>query len=84
MSCIKIRLPKSGPFSLQREEDRGRHLSGPWILADAGLLQGKKATASETDHIKSKGAIVSEDAVVKDGMIITANGPLPLWSSQRR
>lgn len=48
---------------------------GPWILADAGLLQGKKATASETDHIKSKGAIVSDDAVVKDGMIITANGP---------
>jgi len=48
---------------------------GPWILADAGLLQGKKATASETDHIKSKGAIVSDDAVVQDGKIITANGP---------
>jgi len=47
----------------------------PWILADAGLLQGKKATASDTDHIKSKGAIVSEDAVVQDGKIITANGP---------
>jgi len=48
---------------------------GPWILADAGLLKGKKATASETDHIKSKGAIVSDDAVVQDGKIITANGP---------
>jgi protease I len=48
---------------------------GPWILADAGLLNGKKATASETDHIKSKGAIVSDDAVVKNGNIITANGP---------
>ena len=48
---------------------------GPWILADAGLLQGKKATASETDHIKSKGAIVSDDAVVQDGKIITARGP---------
>ena len=48
---------------------------GPWILADAGLLKGKKATASETDHIKSRGAIVSDDAVVQDGMIITANGP---------
>lgn len=48
---------------------------GPWILADAGLLKGKRATASETDHIKSKGAIVSDEAVVQDGNIITGNGP---------
>ncbi len=48
---------------------------GPWILADAGLLKGKRATASETDHIKSKGAIVSDEAVVQDGSIITGNGP---------
>jgi len=47
----------------------------PWILADAGLLKGKRATASETDHIKAKGAIVSDEAVVQDGNIITANGP---------
>ncbi|MDQ1261087.1 MAG: protease [Euryarchaeota archaeon] len=47
----------------------------PWILADAGLLNGKRATASETDHIKSKGAIVSDEAVVQDGNIITGNGP---------
>ena len=48
---------------------------GPWILADAGLLNGKRATASETDHIKSKGAIVLDEAVVRDGNIITGNGP---------
>jgi protease I len=47
----------------------------PWILADAGLLNGKRATASETDHIKSKGAIVSDEAVVQDGNIITGNAP---------
>lgn len=47
----------------------------PWILADAGLLKGKRATASETDHIKAKGAVVSDEAVVRDGNIITANGP---------
>jgi protease I len=48
---------------------------GPWILADAGLLKGKRAIASETDHIKSKGAIVSDEVVVQDGNIITGNGP---------
>ncbi len=48
---------------------------GPWILADAGLLQGKEATAAETDHIKSKGAVISDQPVVSDGNIITANGP---------
>ena len=47
----------------------------PWILADAGLLNGKRATSSETDHIKSKGAVVSDEAVVQDGNIITGNGP---------
>lgn len=48
---------------------------GPWILADAGLLQGKQATAAETDYLKSKGAVVSDLAVVQDGNILTANGP---------
>lgn len=48
---------------------------GPWILADAGLLQGKKATAAETDHLKEKGAIAVEESVVQDGNIITGNGP---------
>jgi protease I len=48
---------------------------GPWILADAGLLEGKEATAAETDYIKSKGAVVSDQPVVQDGNIITANGP---------
>jgi len=47
----------------------------PWILADAGLLQGVRATASETDHLKSRGAIVEEQDVVVDGKVITASGP---------
>lgn len=47
----------------------------PWILANADLLQGKRATAADTDYIKSKGAVVAEEPVVRDGNIITANGP---------
>ncbi len=49
----------------------------PSILANAGLLKGKKSTcfASEKDNLLSKGAIYSKSPVVVDGKIITASGP---------
>jgi protease I len=49
----------------------------PRILANAGLLKGKKATSfrSASEDIKAKGAIVTEKDVERDGNIITANGP---------
>ncbi len=49
----------------------------PSTLANAGLLEGKKATcySSQVSHLKSKGAEVVEEPVVRDGNIITADGP---------
>ncbi|MBW1781924.1 MAG: DJ-1/PfpI family protein [Deltaproteobacteria bacterium] len=49
----------------------------PRILANAGLLKGKKATSfpSASDDIKAKGALVTDKDVERDGNIITANGP---------
>ncbi len=49
----------------------------PSILANAGLLQGKDATAfsSESGNLQSKGANYTGSAVTVDGKIITANGP---------
>lgn len=54
----------------------------PLILANAGILNGKKATiwssAEEKKPIKilkEKGAIYKEEGVVCDGNIITASGP---------
>jgi len=49
----------------------------PEILANAGLLKGKKATAwrGSQDHLKAKGALVKAGPVVQDGRIITGNGP---------
>lgn len=49
----------------------------PSILANAGLLQGKNATAfsSEADNLRNKGANYTGSAVTVDGKIITANGP---------
>lgn len=53
-------------------------LSGT-VLANAGLLKGKKATVWPDDNairlLKEGGADYTEDACVQDGNIITANGP---------
>jgi len=50
---------------------------GPRVLAEAGLLKGKRATvfSSETEAIKAKGAIYTGKDVEIDGRIITASGP---------
>ncbi len=49
----------------------------PSILANAGILQGKKATAfsSEEGNLTAKGAQYTGELVTVDGKIITANGP---------
>ena len=52
---------------------------GPVVLAHAGVLDSKKATVyktPETIHLlESSGAIVVDDDVVFDGLIVTASGP---------
>ena len=52
----------------------------PTILANAGVLEGKKATVWNEDGKQAEvltkgGAEVINEAVVVDGKIITANGP---------
>jgi protease I len=49
----------------------------PVTLANAGLLQGKKATVypSEKGKLEAKGAVCTGANVEVDGRIITANGP---------
>lgn len=49
----------------------------PSTLANAGLLEGRKATcfSSRAEHLKSKRANVVDEGVVRDGNIITADGP---------
>ena len=55
----------------------------PMILAKAGVLKGKKATVWSSPMNKNpikvleeNGAIYQDETVVRDGNIITANGPL--------
>jgi len=47
----------------------------PNILANAGVLKGKKATASRSYILKEKGAIYTGNPVERDGNIITGSGP---------
>jgi protease I len=49
----------------------------PVILANAGVLKGKKATVAGTEAktIESKGAIYTGPGVMVDGNIVTGNAP---------
>jgi len=49
----------------------------PSILANAGMLKGKKATAfpSEEGNLRENGAVWTGQDVAVDGKIVTANGP---------
>jgi protease I len=49
----------------------------PRILAEAGLLTGKKATctSSAQSYLKDKGAVVTNNNIERDGNIFTAIGP---------
>lgn len=49
----------------------------PSILANSGILKGKRATAfaSEEKNLRAKGAIYTGESVTRDGNIVTANGP---------
>ncbi len=75
-------LHHKGAHELARAADRAGKLvaaicMAPEILANAGLLKGKKATSWRGGHrnLKAKGADVSPRPVVVDGRIITGNGP---------
>lgn len=49
----------------------------PVTLANAGVLEGRQATvwASERERIVAKGASYRDAALVRDGQILTSNGP---------
>ena len=52
--------------------------AAPTILANAGALTGRKATAfmSERDKLQQGGAIFTTVGVERDGSIITCSGPI--------
>lgn len=68
--------------ALAREAAAGGKVLGaiciaPVILANAGVLKGKKATVfqSEQEQLTGQGALLIRQDVVVDGKIVTAGGP---------
>jgi protease I len=65
----------------KRAESAGKIVAAlciaPSILANAGILRGRKATAfpSEEMNMRAKGADFTGASLTVDGKIITANGP---------
>lgn len=50
---------------------------GPWLLVEANLLDGRHATGwkSIRTDMRNAGAIISDERVVRDGCLITAQAP---------
>ncbi len=80
----KVFFDNADAHKLAKEAAEGGKVLGaiciaPSILARAGLLKDRKATVSKgeeyVDILKSGGAAYSDDSVVVDGKIVTANGP---------
>ena len=69
-------------LNLAKEAERTNKVLGaiciaPSILANAGILKDKKATAfpSEENNLKQKGASYTGEMVTVSGKIVTARGP---------
>jgi protein deglycase len=66
---------------LQEQAKTGRYAAAicaaPQVLAKAGLLSGKRATSYPgfLDETSAPGTTVLDEAVVKDGRIVTSRGP---------
>jgi len=50
---------------------------GPWLLVEADVLRGRRATGwrSIRTDLRNAGAELSDERVVRDGMLITAEAP---------
>jgi protease I len=53
---------------------------GPWVLSDAGVLKGKRATAwwSTRPDLENAGATYLDEPVVVDGKFVTSRAPIDL------
>lgn len=50
---------------------------GPWLLVEADVLRGRRATCWQSirTDVRNAGAELSDERVVRDGLIVTAQAP---------
>lgn len=53
----------------------GAICAAPYVLANTGILDGRRATAYPSYREKLGGAVYEEKSVVEDGTIMTSRGP---------
>lgn len=53
----------------------GAICAAPYVLANAGILSGKRATSYPTYREKLGNAVYEEKTVVEDGTVMTSRGP---------
>lgn len=58
---------------------------GPWVLASAGVLRGRQLTSwpGIRDDLVNAGAVWRDEAVVRDGNLISSRGPADLRAFTR-
>ena len=53
----------------------GAICAAPYVLANAGILEGRRATSYPTYKDRLKNAIYQDENVVMDGQVLTSRGP---------
>ncbi|NUN11297.1 type 1 glutamine amidotransferase [Candidatus Micrarchaeota archaeon] len=77
----RLRRYKEVVSFVREMNDRGKVVAaichGPWVLASADVLRGKKATCffSIKDDVVNAGAKYSDEEVVVDGKLVTSRKP---------
>ena len=74
LSKSSIVREKSVEFAADNNKYVAAICAAPSLLAELGLLEGKKATCHPDFENKMKGAVLTGESVVKDGNIITGQG----------
>ena len=77
----KLRANEDAVSFIRRFAETGRPVAAichaPWLLIEAGLVEGREATSFESirTDLRNAGATVKDESVVVDGNLVTSRNP---------